>query len=430
MRRKAEWTGEQMNDWAPELGGSDDLECYRAKARSYLDTLCGVVPNRRTGSSGNREATGFFAEAVLSWGYRIDATPFKCLDHERGGVSLDYEGRAFEVSISPYSLGCDVSAELAVVSSVAELQSSVCEGRLLLLKGNICAEQLTPKDYPFYNVEGHQRIVSLLEEKQPAAIITATGKLPEQVGALDPFPLLVDGSFDIPSVFCREVVGDELARRQGELFRLQMDARRVPSTACNVIASSNSGTRSKIVITAHIDAYEDSPGASDNASGTVVLLLLAEMLAGFPSGPRLEIAALNGEDHYSAAGQLDYLKRYGGELNRVVLAINADDVGYRSGRSAFSLYGCPAEIERLAREILGRFTGLVEGEPWYTGDHMIFGQQGVPALAVTAERMPDLMRTVTHTSRDTPDLIDETKLVEVARALKALVRALATMMET
>ncbi len=418
-----------MTGGALGLGGSGDLGCFRTKARSYLDTLCSVVPNRRTGSSGNREATAFFAKTVRRWGYTIDATPFKCLDHERGGVSLDYEGRAFEVSISPYSPGCDVSAELAVVSSVAELQSSVCEGRLLLLKGNICAEQLTPKNYPFYNVEDHQRIVALLEEKQPAAIITATGRLPEQVGALDPFPLIVDGSFDIPSVFCCEVVGDELARRQGERFQLRIDARRVASTASNVIASSNSGARSKIVVTAHIDAYEDSPGASDNASGTVVLLLLAEMLAGFHSGPGLEIAALNGEDHYSAAGQLAYLQQYGGELNRVVLVINADDVGYRRGPSAFSLYGCPAEIERLAREILGRFPGLVEGEPWYTGDHMIFVQQGVPALAVTAERMPDLMRTVTHTSRDTPDLIDEAKLVEVARALEALVRVLATMEE-
>ncbi len=31
------------------------------------------------------------------------------------------------------------------------------------------------------------------------------------------------------------------------------------------------------MFTAHIDAFEDSPGACDNGGGTVVLLLLAEL---------------------------------------------------------------------------------------------------------------------------------------------------------
>jgi len=49
-------------------------------------------------------------------------------------------------------------------------------------------------------------------------------------------------------------------------------------------------------------------------------------------------------------------------------------------------------------------------------------QQGIPALAFTAELMPELMRTVTHTRRDTPELVDPARLVELARALEALIR--------
>lgn len=413
------------SDAGSQLGEGMEAEPLVRKARAYLDALCSVSPNRRTGSSGNREATGFVTEMLRTWGYQIDAEPFACLDHERGEVSLACEGQDFEVCISPYSPGCDVSANLAVVSSVTELESADCMEQLLLLSGDICAEQLTPKNYPFYHVEEHQRIIALLEEKQPAAIITATGQQPDQVGALDPFPLIVDGDLEIPSVFCREVVGEELVRRQGERFRLQIEARRIPATASNVIARSSPGLRNKIVVTAHIDAYEDSPGASDNASGTVVLLLLAELLAGFHNGPVLEIAALNGEDHYSAAGQLDYLRRYADDFHRIALAINVDDVGYVHGRSAWSSYGCPSHIERLVRATFGKFRGLVEGESWYTGDHMVFVQRGVPTLAITAERLSDLMRMVTHTSRDTPELVDEVKLVEVAQALASLVRWLA-----
>ena len=55
---------------------------------------------------------------------------------------------------------------------------------------------------------------------------------------------------------------------------------------------------------------------------------------------------------------------------------------------------------------------------------MAYVQNGVPEIAITAEAMEELMRTVTHTGTDTPDLINCHKLVEIARALNELVRAL------
>lgn len=50
---------------------------YFEKANEYLKTLCDVKPNRRTGSSGNREATDFFENAIRTFGYDIDAASFK-----------------------------------------------------------------------------------------------------------------------------------------------------------------------------------------------------------------------------------------------------------------------------------------------------------------------------------------------------------------
>ena len=397
---------------------------YAAKAQSYLKTLCSVKPNRRTGSPGNREATDFFARTIRPYGYEIDAAPFECLDYVRGESLLAHGEQVFDVHVSPYSLGCDVSAELITVATVEELEGSNCAGKILLMKGTICAEQLMPKNFVFYNPEHHQKIVALLEDRKPAGIITATEKKPEQVGALFPFPLIVDGDFDIPSVYCTDSVGVALAERQGQVFHLKIDARRLASSATNVIARLNQGAAQKIVVTAHIDAYEDTPGASDNASGTVVLLLLAEMLADYRGDNGLEIAAFNGEDHYSAGGQMDYLRRHDGELNSVLLAINIDDVGYRKGKSSYSFYECPPEVQHKAEAVFQGFAGLVQGEPWYNGDHMIFVQSRVPALAFTAERMPELMRSVTHTSLDTPELIDPRKLVTVARALNDLIRRL------
>jgi aminopeptidase YwaD len=206
-------------------------------------------------------------------------------------------------------------------------------------------------------------------------------------------------------------------------LRLEINARRVPSRATNVIATLNAEASRKIVLTAHIDAYENSPGASDNASGTVVLLLAAEMLSNYGGDYRVEFAALNGEDHYSAGGQMDYLGRYGDEFPSTALAVNIDDVGYKKGRSAYSFYVCPGHIERKAKGVFKGFAGLCEGEAWFNGDHMIFVQNQVPSIAFTAEHMPELMKTVTHTAEDTPDLIDCRNLVEVATCLNALVQS-------
>jgi aminopeptidase YwaD len=281
-----------------------------------------------------------------------------------------------------------------------------------------------PKNFVFYNPDHHQRTIALLESRKPAAIIATTESKPEQLGALYPFPLMVDGDFDIPSVYCRDVVGDVLEAMQGHVLRLSVDASRLPSSATSVVARLNGDASGKIVITAHIDAYEDSPGASDNASGTVVPLLCAEMLSEYRGDHCIEIVALNGEDHYSAGGQMDYLNRYGGEFSSVILAVNVDDVGYKHGGAAYSFYGCSTQLEKKAEAVFRRFEGLVRGDQWFSGDHMIFAQHLVPSVALTAEHMPELMRTVRHTALDTPDIVDCHRLVEVAESLSVLARSL------
>ena len=394
---------------------------YLQKASEYLETLCRVKPNRRTGSKGNRDATDFFYETIKPWGYKVNTTPFTCLDFESGLVSLVSNGDSFDVHISPYSLGCDITAELVTVSTILELEKCHCAGKILLMKGEICAEQLMPKNFVFYNPEGHKRIYAILDEKQPAAIITATARKPELVGALYPFPLIEDGDFDISSVYCTDVIGEEIAANPYHKFHLIAQAERIPTTACNVIARKNPDAGGKIIFCAHIDAYGNAPGALDNASGTVVLLLLANMLQKYDGPMAIEFIAFNGEDNFSAGGQMDYLRRYGNELEKTLVAINLDDVGYIKGKTAFSLYECPDTISKKAHHVFSSFNGIIRGEEWFQGDHMIFVQKEIPTIAFTAEKMSDLMAQITHTQKDTPELLDCMKLVEIASALKEFI---------
>mgnify|MGYP003752062313 CR=1 FL=1 len=400
------------------------MDHYLEKANQYLKVLCDVKPNRRTGSSGNREATDFFEKTIRQYGYDIDAASFTTLDYVCHNTSLTLGDINCEVYASPYSLGCDITAEIVTVSTLAELKNTNCEGKILLLKGAMCEEQLAPKNFVFYNPEQHKEIVDLLENKKPGGIIAATKKNPDLAGALCPFPLFVDGDFDIPSVYCLDTVADEIQTLTDKKAHLRIDASRLPSSSSNVLASLNRGKDEKIVITAHIDAYESTPGALDNASGTVVLLLIAEMLADYQGKYSVEILALNGEDHYSAAGEMDYLNRYGNEMPEILVVINIDDVGFKQGKSTYSFYECRPELEEKVEDVFRKYEGLEKGEQWYAGDHMVFVQNQVPAIAITSELMPELLKTVTHTSADTPDLVDCQKLVEIAGALSDVVRTL------
>jgi len=373
------------------------------------------------GSEGNRAATDFFEETISFFEFITESTSFDCMDWEEQGASLMVDGKKFEIHASPYSLGCDVKAPLVVLSSVEELAAVNASENIFILRGELTKEQLMPKNFPFYNPEQHQCIIQLLESKNPQAIITATSRDLEMVGGSYPFPMIEDGDFNIPSVYMTDEDGDKLAEYAGVPVELKSRATRISSTGSNVIARKGERHDQRIVFVAHIDARMGSPGASDNASGVIVLLLLAELLEEYSGELGVEIVAMNGEDYYSNPGEQQYITLNKDRFNEIILGINIDDVGYSKGLTAYSLYDTPENITDISNSVFSKYDEFVEGEAWYAGDHGIFLLNQAPALAITSNEMAELMREITHTPNDKPDILDRTKLVEIAYALRDLV---------
>jgi len=391
------------------------------QAEKYLAKLTVDISSRRVGSPGNRAATDFFAETVAAFGFDTDSPQFECIDWEQSGATLTVGGGSFAVQASPYSLGGQFTGPLVAAATVAQLEAVDAAGKILLLTGDLTQEQLMPKKFPFYNPEHHQHIISLLEAKKPAAIAAATARNPEIAGGLYPFPLIEDGDFDIPSVFMTEEEGARLAKHVGRSVRLNSTARRIPSTGCNVIARKGGGGR-RLVVCAHIDAKINTPGAIDNAAGVIVLLLLAELLRDYADAPQVELVAINGEDYYAASGEIQYLQLNEGRLGDILLAVNIDAAGYREGRTAWSLYGCPPELAQSFEAAFAARPGMMAGEAWYQSDHSVFMQNGVPAAAITSEKLMELSTDITHTPQDTPDIIAPARLVEITQALRAFIQ--------
>ena len=393
---------------------------------AYMNKLCVAISERCVGSEGNKQATEYFEKKLSSFGWRTYLQEFQAIDWYDGGARLTVGDQDFEVFVSPYSLGFHGTGQLASASHLSELKSGEFQGKILLLSGEIAKEQLMPKNFVFYNPEEHQQIISFLEKSKVKAIISATGRNPSLAGGVYPFPLIEDGDFNIPSVYMTEEEGMRLMSYIGKEATLKSVSKRIPSNGCNVIGNIGKGDSERIVITAHIDSKKGTPGAIDNATGIAVLLILAELLKHYSGNKQIEIVALNGEDYYAASGQMKYIMENQGNCKNVLLNINIDGAAYKDGKTTFSFFDLPEDVLQKAMKIVNHFPNITEGIQWPQGDHSIFLQYGRPAMAISSQWFTENIESqdITHTAKDNLGIVDFHKIIEIAEAIKELVREL------
>ncbi len=395
------------------------------KSNKYIKKLCNEISERCVGSEGNKKATRFFAEKLESFGFEVEMPGFPCFDWHDHGSRMSVKEQSFEVLTSPYSMGGKLEGELCTISNLEQLKQVDAAGKIALLKGELAREQLMPKNFPFYNPEEHQEIISLLETKGFIGIITATGMSLEVAGGVYPFPLIEDGDFNLPTVYMKDIEGEKLSLYDGQKVAMEVRAERIPSEGCNVVARKGDYKSPRVVFLAHIDSKQGTPGAIDNASGIVTLLFLGELLAGYKGPLQVEITAINGEDYYSNPGEQLYLKTMNDHLPEIILGVNIDGAGFKNSYSAFSLYNLPPGLQETVKAVFADYDEIAEGDSWYQGDHSLFLQKEIPALALTSEQMGEILK-VAHTKADKPEIVDCNMLVELAEALFKLVTALSS----
>ncbi len=398
-----------------------DKKELTAKIESHLQVLCSRIGERRVGSIENRQATDYAKKVLDEAGWLTEATELKVIDWHSKGATLTCDEESFEVFSSHYSLGCSVSGKLVAINSVARLEHT---DKIVLLYGEIATQQIAPKNFPFWNPEEHQHIVALLEGGKPKAIVSATERNAATAGGVYPFPLFEDGDFDIPSVYMKDSEGERLLACAGRDVELISLAERIPETAFNVTARNSDATKDRVVVSAHIDTKIGTTGAIDNATGVAVVLALAELLKGV--NRPVELVIFNGEDYYGAPGQVKYIEQNAGRFNEIVLNINIDGAGYYEGLSCFSPFSLTEAQSAALHKMLSNNPEIIEGQPWYQGDHSLFIQQCCPAIAVSSQWFIDNMETqeLTHTPKDNPSVVSYARVSECALGIAELIRAI------
>jgi len=398
-------------------------------AQAHLDTLCGSYPDRHVGGPGNHAAVEYFRRIAMKHGMTVREKEFDCIEWKGGEASIETAAAKIPARVSPYALPCDVDAELVAVSTIDALEACECREKVLLIHGELAKEQLMPKNFVFYNPDSHKRVYAALEAKAPAAVIAATGKNPDLAGSMYPFPLIEDGDFDIPAVHIKDVEGEELLTQLGTKVRLLSKSERLPAKGSHLEAAKSGTTQDRLVVFAHIDSKHGTPGALDNGTGVVVLLLLAALLEDYTGGPRIELYPLNGEDDYAAPGQMMFVKENRDRYDSISLCINLDGAGCFNESVAVTTYNLPKEWQKLISSDIASREGFVIGEAWYQGDHGILLQQQRPVIAVTSENFAWLCQEITHTTKDSVNMVDPDILADIALFLKDVIGKIAGMQQ-
>ena len=182
----------------------------------------------------------------------------------------------------------------------------------------------------------------------------------------------------------------------------------------NVVAEKE-GISSKdkvILLGAHYDTVENSPGADDNASGVAVLLEVARAVQAEPLAATVKFVAF-GLEEYGYAGSTHYAEKARREGEKIVGMISLEMIGFTGPKQKYPSYvisqnypavgnfigiigneGSRALFERVHQSFVNRaphlpteallVPGRGEGfEGVRLSDHSSFWDQGFPAVMVT-----------------------------------------------
>lgn len=235
--------------------------------------------------------------------------------------------------------------------------------------------------------------------------------------------------------------------------RLPVRRRKVNESVWNVeaVLRGESAAGESVVIGAHYDTPQGSPGADDNASGVAMLIALAHSLQRITLGRTVRLVAFAAEEppylgtmESGSARYLADLQREGPKVSAMMsleaLGIYVEDEHpwpfrlVRLLRSDLALVG-----ERRVRPLLARAKAAfdaVEGNvgiaivthplvfaPVRTQSHYVFARQGIPAFMVT-DTAP-LRSLDYHRETDRPERLDYERLATTSLALTRIVGDLA-----
>lgn len=228
---------------------------------------------------------------------------------------------------------------------------------------------------------------------------------------------------------------------------------RTPNLEVVVPGTTNPGEI--IVVGAHYDAFQGTPGADDNASGVAAVLHLARAYHAKPQPRTLRFALFVNEEPPAFwtrdMGSWVYAKQCRAANDNIVAMISIESIGFYSDKHNSQMYPKPLDMaypttgdfiafvsnygsRSLNKHALSVFRattqfpseggsppGIFPGVGW--SDHWSFWQEGYAAMMITDTAT--FRNPFYHTPRDTPDTLDYDRMSRVVSGMHAVIDDLA-----
>lgn len=377
----------------------------------HIYELSKVIGCRPIGTLNNKKAEKYIYKIFENLKYRTQTQTFNCLSWNLKKTELFIDREQIDAVANTYSNSYNVKATFLSVGTIFELQKGDFKDKIAVLYGELTQEILAAKNNHTYNPEKHKKIVNLLEEKAPLAIITISHKM------LNPLSIIEDWDFKIPSVTISAANGMKLLKRKKGIIKLSIESSFKKSNGSNVIGRSSKGGKKKIVLCAHYDTKYGTNGAADNAAGVSALLTIAQILKDEKLPIDIEFVAFNGEEYYGIGEDL-YIEKRNNYFKDVIAAINIDGIGHYSSVSNVAFFEWPKKFIDSALALKDKYSGIIEVEPWPASDHYLFWIRKIQCIAVSSKGTIDIF----HTMNDNNDFICSDKILEVVRFVVDLIK--------
>lgn len=267
---------------------------------NHVKHLSVVIGPRMSGTAANIAAQDYIAEQMRTAGLHVDLQTFECPVWSCQEASLEQDGQSLAVLVNPYSTPCDAVGHPVFLSTITELEKADITGKIVLLYGDLTKSIISCKSW-FLIEERDQKIIGLLEQKQPAAILTVQ-PTPNSINRI-----FEDWEFLVPSATISIETGLQLLRQPESLVHLHLATRQESGETGNVVGRLPGKKDEWICLMAHYDTKIDTPGATDNATGVAALLALAHHFAGKELEVGLEFISFTNEE-YLPIGDDEYLR--------------------------------------------------------------------------------------------------------------------------
>ncbi|MGB9823804.1 MAG: M28 family metallopeptidase [Candidatus Hydrothermia bacterium] len=185
----------------------------------------------------------------------------------------------------------------------------------------------------------------------------------------------------IPALVVDYETGLYLKNNVGRIVKIAGETSHFKGSAVNVIAEIKGKTRPEeiIVVCGHYDSVAISPGATDNAGGSAIMLALARHFSKKSLSRTLRFVWFSGEE-LGLLGSQAYVENIKEEIAKIRLVLNLDVAGDPIGENKAI---CISEKDLLYyMQILSKETGVpLKSEiNIYSSDSMPFAIYGVPSV--------------------------------------------------